>query len=36
MRIGIIICDRYPRCGGGCTGGNIEYVPEEMKKTEQK
>ncbi|MFP4447544.1 MAG: CGGC domain-containing protein [Bacteroidales bacterium] len=62
-KIGIIICDRYHRCGGGkcfralknregafdiyenrnievvgystcggCPGGNIEYVPEEMKK----
>ena len=61
--IGIIICDRYHRCGGGkcfkslrerkgafdiyknddvevvgyttcggCPGGNIEYVPEEMVK----
>ncbi len=62
-KIGIIICDRYHRCGGGkcfkalqeregafdiykndevevvgyttcggCPGGNIEYVPEEMVK----
>ena len=62
-KIGIIICDRYHRCGGGkcfralknregafdiyknmevevvgyttcggCPGGNIEYVPEEMIK----
>ena len=62
-KIGIIICDRYDRCGGGkcfkslknregafdiyqhedveivgyttcggCPGGNIEYVPEEMVK----
>jgi len=62
-QIGIIICDRYHRCGGGkcfralknregafdiyknkevevvgyttcggCPGGNIEYVPEEMIK----
>jgi predicted metal-binding protein len=62
VKIGIIICNRYRRCGGGkclralqnregafeiykdkeislvgystcdgCPGGNVEYVPEEMK-----
>jgi len=30
-KIGIIICGRYQTCGG-CPGGNVEYVPEEMKK----
>ena len=30
MKIGIIICDRYRSCGGGCPGGNVEHVPEEM------
>ncbi len=29
--IGIIPCDRYRECGG-CPGGNVEHVPEEMKR----